>query len=126
MNARRVLWCLWLAAVLCVPRAWAQEKPTPTPDLLGRDTPRGAIIGFITAARDGKYPLAAQYLNPASQRGRPDELARQLYIILNGRLNARLIAVSDTPEGSLANPLAPDEEVIGAVTTSQGPLDIVL
>jgi MscS family membrane protein len=126
MNLRRALWCLSLVALLCVPRAWAQEKPEPTPDPLGRDTPRGTVIGFITAARDDQYSLAAQFLNSASQRERPDELARQLYIVLNGRLNARLVGVSDKPEGSVANPLAPNEEVIGTVSTSQGPQDLVL
>jgi len=126
MNARRALWCFWLLAVLCVPSAWGQEKPPLPTDLLGRESPRGAVIGFITAARDSKYQIASQYLNLAAQRESPEELARQLYIILNGRLNVRLVGVSDKPEGSVANPLAPDEEVIGAVSTSQGPLDIVL
>jgi MscS family membrane protein len=128
MNARRFLSCLWLAAFLCVPCAWAQEPTAPTaaPDLLGRSTPRGSLIGFITAARDGKYQVAAQYLNVASPRDKPEELAQELYIILNGRLNARILGVSDRPEGSLANPLTPDQDVIGVVATSQGQMDIVL
>ena len=125
MNARAFC-CLSLAVLLFVPCVWAQEKPVATPDPLGRDTPRGSVIGFITAARDGKYPLAAQYLNPGTQREPVDDLARQLYIILNGRLNARILAVSDRPEGSLANPLTPDQDVIGVVATSQGQMDIVL
>jgi len=125
VNARAFC-CLLLAVLLFVPCAWAQEKPVATPDPLGRDTPRGSVIGFITAARDGKYQLAAQYLNPGTQRAPADELARQLYIILNGRLNARILGVSDRPEGSLANPLTPDQDVIGVVATSQGQMDIVL
>jgi MscS family membrane protein len=126
MHARASC-CLLLAVLLFVPCAWAQEKPVATPDPLGRDTPRGAVIGFITAARDGKNQLAAQYLNTGTQREpSADELARQLYIILNGRLNARILGVSDRSEGSLANPLTPDQDVIGVVATSQGPRDIVL
>jgi len=125
MNARSVLWCLCLLGLVIAP-ARAQEKPPTPPDALGRDTPRGTVIGFITAARDGNYPLAAQYLNAASQRERPGDLARELFIVLNGRLNVRLVAVSDRPEGSVANPLAPNEEVIGTVSTSQGALDVVL
>jgi MscS family membrane protein len=126
MNARA--FCgLSLAVLLCVPCASAQEKLVAAPDVLGRDTPRGSVIGFITAARDGKYQLAAQYLNTGTQRDPPpDELARQLYIILNGRLNARILGLSDRPEGSLSNPLTPDQDVIGVVATSQGPRDIVL
>jgi len=132
MNARRTVWCVSLVLLLCVPRAWAQDKaaataaPTKAADLLGRDNPRGTVIGFITAARQDNYELAAQYINPPSKRDRGDDLARQLYIVLNGRLNARIYAVSDRPEGSLANPLAPDHEVIGTVSTPQGPQDVVL
>src|SRR6478735_11535897 len=66
MHARAFC-CLSLAVLLWVPCASAQEKPVATPDALGRDTPRGSVVGFITAGRDGKYQLAAQYLNPGTQ-----------------------------------------------------------
>jgi MscS family membrane protein len=109
--------------LLCAPLAHAQDKPAPDP--LGRDTPRGTITGFITAARDGKIELAAQYLNVPPKASAP-ELAAQLYTVLNGRLSARPTTISDRPEGSLANPLRPDEEVIGIIPASTGEVSIAL
>ena len=41
----------------------ATAQPEIPKDPLGRSTPRGALLGFLNAARDGKNELAAQYLN---------------------------------------------------------------
>ena len=38
----------------------------------------------------------------------------------------RLDELSDRPEGSLANPLKPDQDIVGTITTADGPLDLVL
>ena len=34
-------------------------------DPLGRETPRGTLLGFMRAARDGNEEVASQYLNTA-------------------------------------------------------------
>jgi MscS family membrane protein len=62
-----------LGALLLGPAVWAQENPSspaarpvqdaPAKDALGRDTPRGTVLGFMNAARDGRNDVAAQYLN---------------------------------------------------------------
>jgi MscS family membrane protein len=41
-------------------------------------------------------------------------------------LPARLNEVSDKPEGSLVNPLEPNTDIVGTITTDSGPLDIVV
>ena len=41
----------------------AAAPPAPT-DPLGRDTPRGTVIGFLTAGKDGKSEIATQYCAP--------------------------------------------------------------
>ncbi len=46
--------------------------------------------------------------------------------MLDRRLPARLNEVSNSPEGSLANPLRPDQDVIGTISTENGPLEIVV
>ena len=53
-------------------------------------------------------------------------LAHQLYVVLDARLPARLTQVSDSPEGSRANPLKPNEEIVGAVPAGDGSIDIVV
>jgi hypothetical protein len=44
------------------------QAPPPT-DTLGRDTPRGTVLGFMRAARDGRDDVAPLYLN-TNLRGR--------------------------------------------------------
>jgi MscS family membrane protein len=113
--------------------AWAQTAPggaatTAAPespkDTLGRDTPRGALLGFMRAARDGNGEVAALYLNTPARGAVAQDLARQLYVVLDRRLPARLNEVSDKPDGSQPNPLKPDQDLIGTITSASGPLDV--
>ena len=61
----------------------------------------------MRVAREGNDEAAAQYLNTTLQ-GRPAEvLARQLYVVLDTRLPARIDEISDRPEGRPHEPLAP-------------------
>ena len=103
----------------------AAQPPAPRPDALGRDTPRGSVLGFLDAAGKGKDEIAAQYLS--TRLGKPaPTLAHQLFVVLDARLPARLTQVSDSPEGSRANPLKPNEEIVGAVPAGDGSIDIVV
>jgi MscS family membrane protein len=96
----------------------------PPQDALGRETPRGTLLGFMRAARDRNDEAAVAYLN-TNLRGRPAAaLAHQLYVVLDTRLPARLNEVSDRPEGAVPNPLRPDVDVVGTIATGGGPLDI--
>ncbi len=45
------------------PAAAAPLPVAPPPDPLGRDTPRGSVLGFLNAARKGEDEIAAQYLS---------------------------------------------------------------
>src|SRR3954468_19554877 len=71
---------LCFTALICTAAgAWAQipktQKPAPSQaapaetvqDPLGRSTPRGTVLGFLTAAYAHKYETAAQYLNTRVQ-----------------------------------------------------------
>jgi len=84
------------------------------------------VLGFINAARKGNAEVAVLYLN-TSLRGEPAQnLAHQLAIVLDRRLPARLNELSDSPDGSLPDPLKPDEDIVGTITTEKGDLDITL
>jgi MscS family membrane protein len=141
MNAIcvRLRWMLGvlLAVMLSAPIAQAQatappaSAPPPGPaqppaepaDALGRDTPRGTVLGFMTAARKNNFEAAVLYLHADA---RETGLAHQLYVVLDSRLPARLFGLSDRPEGSLANPLKPELDVVGTITTNEGPLDLIV
>jgi MscS family membrane protein len=121
-----VVFCptLWPQAVPPTP-ATAEVPPEPPKDPLGRDTPRKAVLGFLDAARKGNAEVAVLYLNTPPGTS-SETLARQLAIVLDRRLPARLNEISDKPEGSVQNPLKPDEDLIGTISTESGDLDIVL
>src|SRR4051812_22372767 len=122
--------CLFLGA-----SAWGQPnvsvapaaRPEPVTDLLGRTSPRGTLLGFLKAARKGNFEAAAQFLN-TPPRGNADyaDLARELFVLLDRRLPARLSAVSDKPDGSLVFLTRPDEDLIGTISTSSGSFDITV
>ena len=126
-------WSLSLVLLFCVP-AWAQlgtpAPPSPAAqlelpkDALGRPPPQGTVLGFLIAARKGDNELAARYLNTSLRGEKAAELAHQLFTVLNRRLPPRLNQLSDKPEGSLADPLEPEQELVGTVSSDSRKLDI--
>jgi MscS family membrane protein len=108
------------------PAASVETKPETPRDTLGRDTPRGTVLGFLSAARKGNAQIAALYLNSPLRGTNAEVLARQLAIVLDRRLPARLNELSDSPEGSLQDQVNPNLDVVGTIETDDGHLDIVL
>jgi MscS family membrane protein len=98
--------------------------PAAPADSLGRDTPRGTVLGFMNAAREGRNEIAPLYLNTPLRGEEAVDLAHKLFVVLDSRLPARLTEMSDRPEGSLANPLQPNQDTVGVITTASGPLTI--
>jgi MscS family membrane protein len=107
-------------------QAPGQGQPPAAKDTLGRDTPRGTLLGFMDASRSGNNTAAVLYLNTQLTEQAAADLAHQLYVVLNSRLPARLNELSDRPEGSLVNPLKPRQDTVGTIQTSDGPLEIVV
>jgi MscS family membrane protein len=112
---------------LAAPKAPSTETQAEIPkDTLGRDTPRGTVLGFLSAARKGNAQIAALYLNTSLRGANAEALARQLAVVLDRRLPAKLNELSDKPEGSLPDQLSPDEDIVGTINTSNGDLDILV
>jgi MscS family membrane protein len=95
-------------------------------DALGRTTPRGTVLGFLSAAYNQKYDLAAQYLDTHTNEKDAIALARQLFFVLDRKLPAKLNNVSNDPLGSLSDPVDSKKELIGSVVTENGSVDICL
>lgn len=97
----------------------ASQHPQVPADSLGRDNPRGCLLGFIKAAQEENYSLAVQYFEPLPPRRRSpqseedeDELAAQLLAILNQKFSGPLDFVSRDPQGRLDDGLPADQEKI--------------
>ncbi|MGE5813750.1 MAG: hypothetical protein ACM36C_04615, partial [Acidobacteriota bacterium] len=104
----------------------AAAQPEVSRDALGRSTPRGTVAGFVAAARKGDNGLARHYLDTPLDERSAAELARQLFVVLDASLPPRIRQLSDAPEGSRANPLTPDQELVGTISSATGTVEIVV
>jgi MscS family membrane protein len=122
-----LLVCVPVLAQLGIPApSLTAAQPEVPKDSLGRTTPRGAVLGFLSAVRKGDDELGAQYLNTRLRGNAAAVLAHQLFTVLDRRLPPRLNELSDKPEGSLSNPLKPDQELVGTINSDNGNVDIFL
>lgn len=136
------MWSTLIAAFLLLvlgppPPAWGQTTGAPAKaaataqpapeDPLGRESPRGTVLGFIKAAGAENYERAAQYLDARKNPRAAEELAMQLTVILDRRLSAADIdLLSAKPEGNLDDDLPPNLDRVGEVRGSRGPVEILL
>ena len=132
LTAGSLLLSLFLAAPVFGQAAkQLPDKPVAeaphSADPLGRETPQGAVLGFIRAAESENYERAAQYLDSrASPRAAP-ELARQLKAVMDRRLRTTDIdRLSPQPEGWLDENLPPNLEQVGEVKGEGEPVAILL
>ncbi len=113
-------------------QASQQTQPgavTPPADALHRETPYGAVTGFLKAADQGNFELAAAYLQLPRRKpsARDETTAEELEAILNHHYFSSLDQVSRDPEGNLMDGLPPDRESIGQARTLGGrTLDVKL
>jgi MscS family membrane protein len=121
-----LLLCVSAGAQLVAPGTPTTPQPERPKEPLGRGTPRGTVLGFLSAAHKGNYEIAAQYLNTHLDREHAATLAEQLFVVLNRRLPARLNELSDSPEGSLPDLLKPNRDLVGTIASSNGSVDILL
>jgi MscS family membrane protein len=131
---------LFLAGLLWSQTVWAQlpkavvassqptqaQPPEEPPDPLGRTTPRGTVLGFLTSAYDHKFEIAAQYLDTRLRGNDAASLAEQVLVVLDRKLPPKLNDLSNDPHGSMSDPLNPRRELIGTVDSADGKIDIAL
>ena len=81
----------------------AAPQPASPADPLGRDTPRGTLVGFVRAAQD-ESERAIEYFQPLPKGHRgttaeEQELATQLFTVLNARFPASALgSISNDPD----------------------------
>jgi MscS family membrane protein len=125
--------CLF-GSLLCAP-LWAQfplssstppaAQPDTPKDALGRSTPRGTVLGFLSAARKGNMAAASQFLNTPLRGSSAETLARQLFTVLDRRLPPRLQDLSDNPEGSPLD-LRVDQDPVGTISSAGGNVEVMV
>jgi MscS family membrane protein len=114
------------------PSTSTPAKPAAPADRLGRETPRGTVLGFVRAAQDENYRAAVLYFDAPKGRHRPSveddqDLAAQLLSILNEKFSpASLDALSRSPDGTLDDGLPADEEAVYGGLDSRGTFALAL
>jgi MscS family membrane protein len=100
-------------AVATAPPATLAAAPADPLDL-GRETPRGTVIGFIRAAQSENYGVAVQYFEARrASVERERELAQQLLAILNARFVGSLDSITNDPTGRQDGGPPADRVVVG-------------
>jgi MscS family membrane protein len=102
------------------------QAPESAQDPLGRTTPRGTVLGFLSASYDHKFDVAAQYLDTRARGNDAATLAEQLFHVLDRKLTAKINNLSNDPQGSLSDPLDVRRELVGTVAGDSGPVQIYL
>jgi MscS family membrane protein len=110
----------------------AKQEVVAPQDSLGRETPRGTVMGFLHAAQEENYSVAAQYFQPAPGHRRlgpveEQDLAVQLFAVINQKILASsLDSLSRDPQGRLDDGLPPNQELFSGVHEATGTFSIEL
>lgn len=103
------------------------EAKAELTDPLGRDTPRGTVVGFMTAATEGNVQRAALYLDTRGLSSQLEERVQQLLAVLNRTLSPTdLDKLSREPSGNIEDDPQPRVEVVGEFRSDQYALKITL
>ncbi len=128
-KKRGLGFCLLLLATiaLAIESGTAQIVPAPSSsskaavatDPLGRTTPSGTVLGFLHAAQEGDYGIAAQYLqmSPAHRLSEGEKVATQLKIVMDQALAGSLRNLSTNAEGTPQEGVPLDRQNVGLMSS---------
>jgi MscS family membrane protein len=107
------------------PAATSASKPS---DPLGRDTPYGAVFGFLQAAQSGNNGIAAQYLqmSPARRQTEGESMAANLKVVMDRAFAGSLKNVSTQPEGTPQEGVPPGRQDLGTMSSGDVEADLQL
>lgn len=105
----------------------AATSSTAVTDPLGRTTPSNAILGFLKAAQDGEYSIAAQYLqmNPSRRQVEGEETARRLKFVLDHAFGGNLGRYNQA-EGTPQEGVPLGRQKLGTMTSGDVEVDLDL
>ena len=100
-------------AAQALPGAGAVSPATDKSDPLGRETPAGTVMGFLTAGARADWARAARYLDTKASEERAETLAQELKVLLDRGLTVNLDRLSRKPEGEQDERAGANRESIG-------------
>ena len=111
-----------------LPSASSSSSQSAPTDPLGRETPSGAILGFLQAAQSGNNAIAAQYLqmSPARRQAEGEADAAQLKIVMDRAFAGSLKNVSTQPDGAPQEGVAFGRQKLGIISSGDVEADLDL
>ncbi len=106
--------------------AGAQLAPQAADDPLGRSTPYGTVMGFVSAMEKEDYERAVEYMDTKQPIKRAEQLAIELQSVIDRGFHGNLEKVSRNPEGDPADGLPSNFDNVGIVRTQAMSADIQL
>jgi MscS family membrane protein len=103
-----------------------KAEPAAVVDPLGRETPRGTVMGFLKYEKRGDYATAARYLQlPPGQNTNLVQLAKE-FSALNPNFKGSIDLLSDDPNGTVDPGLPPGQVRAGVVAVDAVTADVIL
>ena len=108
------------------PAKGAAAPAAPAEDPLGRTTPHGTVVNFISTVGRGDMAQAAQYLGGGLGSKSKAELALQLKNLMDKGLKADLNFLSKSPGGDTGDGLPLNRELVGKIKIGEYSLEVLL
>src|SRR5688572_6742402 len=91
-----------MAQIPGVPASQTSPPAEPAADPLGRETPRGTVLGFNMAARGDDFASARQFMQIApAQRSGADKLAMELNELIDRYFSQTIASLSAAGSGNV-------------------------
>jgi MscS family membrane protein len=124
---------LVLGAALPSPAQLRKPAVAPPPkadqapaDPLGRETPRGALLGLLKYGERDDFTTAARYLQlPADFNLSIEQLAKEM-VAMRHKFNSDIALLSDDPKGSIEAGLPPGQVRAGELKIGGATLEVIL
>ncbi len=103
------------------------SAPSSAADPLGRDTPSGAVLGFLKAAQDGNERAAADYLqmSAARRQSQGPDVAGKLKVLMDNAFVGSVRNISTSPEGNPDYGTS-DQQTIGDFSSGDTDVPVLL
>ena len=104
----------------------AKSEPAAIVDPLGRETPRGAVMGALKYAERQDFATVARYLQPPSgQETNLVQVAKE-FQALHSRFKGNVDLLSDDPKGTVEAGLPPGKVRAGVISVGSTTVDFIL
>ncbi len=108
------------------PSTAAKSEPTTPSDPLGRETPRGAVIGLLQYEAIQDFATAARYLQSTPETdAKLVQRAKELKA-LHSKFHSNIDLLSTNPNGTVESGLPPGEVRAGVLAVGNTTVDVIL